>query len=119
MFGVLAESIGRDDLLILRNVSNRYGVHWQRMSNRAEGFQDVDLTDWDCVFELLSPDEQDVWYRRPCDAHGTDGKAVVYIPPDAFSGIVWQSRRTGCWRMTASKDGTTELLGWGYFSLQN
>jgi hypothetical protein len=118
MTGVLAESEGRGDYRLLRNVTNRLGVLWERLSDPAAGYVPVDLTDWYCKFELLS-DDGDVWYSRDCDAHGADGKAVVYIPPFAFANAVWSGRRSGSWRMTASKDGTTELLGCGYWTLAN
>jgi hypothetical protein len=118
MSGVLAESEGRGDYRLLRNVSNRLGVLWERLSDPAVGYVPVDLTDWYCRFELLS-DGGVVWFSRDCDAHGSDGKAVVYIPPAAFSDAAWAGRRSGSWRMTAAKDGTTELLGWGYWTLAN
>jgi hypothetical protein len=117
MTGVLAESEGRGDYRLLRNVTNRLGVLWERLNDPAVGYVPVDLTDWYCRFELLS-DESDVWFSRDCDAHGPDGKAVVYIPPAAFSDAVWAGRRSGSWRMTASSsDGTVELLGCGYWTL--
>ncbi|MEE8735345.1 hypothetical protein [Bifidobacterium subtile] len=116
MTGVLAENEGRGDYRLLRNVTNRLGVLWERLSDPAAGYVPVDLTDWYCKFELLS-NEGDVWFSRDCDAHGPDGKAVVYIPPLAFSDAVWAGRRSGEWRITASKSGVTELLGWGYWYL--
>jgi hypothetical protein len=118
MSGVLAEVEGRGDYRLLRNVTNRLGVLWERSSDPADGYVPVDLTDWYCRFELLS-DGGDVWFSRDCDAHGPDGKAVVYIPPSAFADAVWAGRRSGSWRMTAAKDGTTELLGWGCWTLTN
>jgi uncharacterized protein (DUF736 family) len=54
MSGVLAESEGRGDYRLLRNVSNRLGVLWERLSDPAVGYVPVDLTDWYCRFELLS-----------------------------------------------------------------
>lgn len=116
MSGVISESVGRGDLLLLRNVTNRVGVKWERLSDPQKGYEPVDLTDWDCAFELLSPDG-DVWYRRSCDAHGTDGLAAVYIPPDAFTADVWFGRKSGEWKITATKNNVTELLGWGYWHL--
>jgi hypothetical protein len=58
-----------------------------------------------------------VIYWRPCDAHGVDGVAAVCIPPGAFATAAWAARRSGEWRMTASKGNITELLGSGYWHL--
>jgi hypothetical protein len=117
MSGVLAETDGRGDILLLRGITNRLAVRWQRDS--GSGFQPVDLTDYVCTFELRPPGSGDVAYSRACDAHGIDGIAAVYIPPDAFTATAWATRRSGEWRMTASNGGTTELLGWGYWTLAN
>lgn len=114
--GVLAESVGRGDLLMRRAVTNRWCCTWDR--DEGQGSKPVDLTDWECVFELRSA-TGDVWYRRVCDAHGPDGKACVYIPPDAFTDRVWDGRRAGSWRMTAGLDGVVELLGEGYWSMDD
>lgn len=115
MSGVLAETSGRGDILLLRGITNRLAVTWQRDS--GSGFQPVDLTDWACRFELRVSGSDDVVYSRACDAHGVDGIAAVYIPPDVFATPVWASRRSGEWRMTASKNDVTELLGSGYWHL--
>ena len=115
MNGVLAECAGRGDLLLLRGITNRWAVTWER--NSGSGFQPVDLTDYVCTFELRLTGSEDVVYSRACDAHGIDGVAAVYIPPDVFASPVWVARRSGEWRMTASKDNITELLGSGYWHL--
>jgi hypothetical protein len=115
MTGVLAESEGRGDYRLLRNVTNRLGVLWERDS--GDGFKPVDLTDYKCMFEMRMAGSDGVVYSRACDAHGLDGVAAVYIPPEAFAAAVWAARRSGEWRMTASKDGITELLGSGYWHL--
>ena len=113
--GVLAENVGRGDVLLLRGITNRLAVTWQRDS--GSGFQPVDLTDYVCTFEMRLSGSDDVVYSRACDAHDINGVAAVYIPPDAFSDPVWTARRSGEWRMIASKDNITELLGSGYWHL--
>ena len=115
MSGVLAENVGRGDILLLRGITNRLAVKWER--DTGSGLQPVDLTDYICTFELRLPGSDGVAYSRACDAHGIDGIAAVYIPADAFTATAWAARRSGEWRMTASKDGTTELLGSGYWHL--
>jgi hypothetical protein len=113
--GVLAERAGRGDLLLLRGVTNRLAVTWQRDS--GSGFQPVDLTDYTCLFEMRLSGSDTVVYSRACDAHGVDGVAAVYIPPDVFRDSVWMTRPSGEWRLTAAKDGITELLGAGHWHL--
>lgn len=113
--GTLAENVGRGDILLLRGITNRLAVKWER--DQGSGFQPVDLTDYVCTFELRVSGSEDVVYSRACDAHGTNGVAAVYIPPDAFATPVWVARHTGEWRMTASKNDITELLGSGYWHL--
>jgi hypothetical protein len=115
MSGVLAENVGSGDILLLRGITNRLAVKWERDS--GSGFQPVDLTDYICRFELRVSGSDDVVYSRACDAHGIDGVAAVYIPPDAFTATLWADRRSGEWRMTASKNDITELLGSGYWHL--
>jgi hypothetical protein len=115
MSGVLAENAGRGDILLLRGITNRLAVKWER--DQGSGFQPVNLTDYVCTLELLLPGSDDVVYSRACDAHGIDGIAAVYIPPDAFKDQNWAARHSGEWRITASKDGVTELLGTGYWHL--
>lgn len=115
MSGVLAENVGRGDVLLLRGITNRLAVKWER--DTGSGFQPVDLTDYVCTFELRLTGSEDVVYSRACDAHGTDGLAAVYIPPDAFTADVWLGRNSGEWKITATKNNVTELLGWGYWNL--
>ena len=112
---VLAENAGRCDILLQRSITNRLAVKWERDS--GSGFQPVDLTDYMCVFELNLPGSDDIVYSRACDAHGVDGISAVYIPPDVFTDPVWPDLRSGEWRMTASKNDITELLGSGYWRL--
>ena len=112
--GVLAERVGRQDILLLRGATNRIGARWER--DQGKGFAPVDLVDWQCLFELLAPDGG-VWYSRSCDAHGPDGLAVAYVPPEAVTEVVWSGRRTGSWRITASRPGVVEVLGWGRWAL--
>lgn len=112
---VLAENVGRGDILLLPGITNRLAVKWER--DQGSGFHPVDLTDYVCTFELRLPSSEDVVYSRACDAHGVDGIAAVYIPPDVFTDPVWTARRSGEWRMTATKAGITELLGSGYWHL--
>lgn len=114
--GVLAENIGRQDILLLRGATNRIGARWQRQSKLNGPFESVDLSDWQCTFQVLSADGQ-LWYERGCDAHGADGLAAVYVPPNAFSAPAWTDRRSGSWKIIASRAGVTEILGWGYWTL--
>ena len=44
--GVLAENIGRQDILLLRGATNRIGARWQRQSKINGPFESVDLSDW-------------------------------------------------------------------------
>jgi hypothetical protein len=115
MSGVLAENAGRGDILLQRGITNRWAVKWER--NSGSGFQPVDLTDWACMFEMRLAGSDGVAYSRACDAHGADGIAAVYIPPDAFTDLVWLSRPSGEWRITATRNDVTELLGAGYWHL--
>ncbi len=69
------------------------------------------------MFEIYLPGGSSPVYSRSCDAHGVDGMAAVYIPPDAFTDLVWAGRTAGEWRMTALKDGAAELLGSGHWHL--
>jgi hypothetical protein len=115
MNGVLAENVGRGDVLLLRGITNRLGAKWER--DTGSGFQPVDLTDYVCTFELRLPGSEDVVYSRACDAHGTDGLAAVTIPANAFTADVWIRRKSGEWKITATKNNVTELLGWGYWNL--
>jgi len=117
MSGVLAENVGRGDVLLLRGVTNPWSVKWKQQTESGGAFNPVDLTDYTCKFEMRLPWSDDVAYSRLCDAHGVDGIAAVYIPPDAFRDAVWAGRRSGEWRITATKNGITELLGWGYWHL--
>ena len=112
--GVLAERVGRGDLLLLRGATNRVGVLWEQ--DAGHGFKPMDLTDWDCRFEMDGPDGS-TWYTRPCDAAGPDGEACVYMPPQAFNADIWRARTSGSWRMTAAKDDVTEMLGCGYWTM--
>lgn len=116
MDGVIAQQVARGDALFFRGVTNPWCVRWTRQTQANGPFVPVDLSGWECVFEMLSP-AGEVWYARPCDAHGPDGVAAVYIPPGAFAEDVWQARRQGSWRMRASKDTVTEMLGCGYWLL--
>lgn len=115
MSGVIAENTGRGDILLRRGVTNRLAVTWQQDS--GGGFQPVDMTDYACMFELYLPGGSSPVYSRPCDAHGVDGMAAVYIPSAAFQDAVWATRASGEWRMTASKGDVAELLGSGYWHL--
>lgn len=81
--GTLAENVGRGDILLLRGITNRLAVKWERDS--GSGFKPVDLTDYMCTFELRLTGSEDVVYSRACDAHDIDGVAAVYIPPDVFA----------------------------------
>lgn len=112
MSGVLVETAGRGDILLLRGITNRLAVRWQRDS--GSGFKPVDLTDYVCTFEMRLSGSDTVVYSRACDAHGIDGVAAVYIPPDAFKDQIWLPRPSGEWRITATRNDVTELLGWGY-----
>lgn len=113
--GVLAECAGRGDLLLLRGITNRWAVTWER--DAGSGFEPVDLTDYLCTFEMRLAGSDTVVYSRACDAHGVDGVAAIFIPSDAFTDPVWASRRSGEWRMTATQGDITELLGSGYWHL--
>ena len=115
--GVLAENVGRGDILLLRGVTNRWGVHWQQKTSASGSFEDVDLTDFTCTFDMRLTSSDDVVYSQPCDAHGTDGLAGVTIPANAFTADIWAGRTSGEWKITATKSGVTELLGWGYWHL--
>ena len=112
--GVLAENVGRQDVLLYRGVTNRLAVRWERDS--GAGYEPVDLSGYVCEFRMLDGSGEQ-FYERACDAHGTDGIAAVYAPPDAFTGSAWDSRESGTWRMTTTRGGVTELLGWGYWTL--
>ena len=114
MNGVIAENTGRGDILLLRGVTNRWAVKWER--DQGGGVQPVDLTDYTCRFEMRLPGGDAIIYSQDCDAHGLDGVAAVYIPPAAFTNPVWAGRTSGEWRITASRSVSTELLGWGYWT---
>lgn len=115
MNGVLAENVGRGDVLLLRGITNRLGAKWER--DTGSGFQPVDLTDYTCLFEMRLAGSDTVVYSRACDAHGIDGVAAVFIPPDAFKDQIWLPRPSGEWRITATRNDVTELLGAGYWHL--
>lgn len=114
---VLAENVGRGDVLLLRGITNAPGALWEMNQQDGKGFQPVDLTDWLCVFDMFLPGSDTSVFRRSCDVHGGDGIAGVIIPADAFTSRMWDGKRTGTWRITAAKDGTVELLGSGYWYL--
>lgn len=114
MSGVLAENVGRGDVLWVRGVTNRVGVHWQRAATTGAPFLDVDLTGWECWLNLTLPDGRRVLHWLcVCEP----GRATATIPPDVTSDSEWAGRTTGEWRITGSRDGTVELLGWGYWHM--
>jgi hypothetical protein len=115
MSGTIAENAGRGDILLQRGITNRLAVTWQ--CDQGGGFQPMDLTDHECRFVMYTAGAPTPAYARLCDAHGVDGVAAVYIPPEAFADPLWASRVSGTWRMTASRGGVTDLLGSGYWHL--
>lgn len=115
MNGVLAENAGRGDILLARGITNRLAVRWQQQTVSGGAFEPVDLTEYVCRLSMTSGDSE--VYAQACDAHGIDGVAAVYIPHDAFTGTVWNGRSSGEWKITATKNNVTELLGWGYWHL--
>ena len=114
---VLADSSGRGDILLDRGITNAPGALWEINQQDGNGFQPVDLTDWDCVFEMFLPGSETPVFSQTCDVHGADGIAGVNISATAFTGSEWFGRRTGTWRITGKKDDVVELLGSGYWHL--
>jgi len=116
---VLAESNGRGDVLLTRGVTNRLACRWLQKKDLNGDFLPVDLTNYTCTFELHEIEGDNTIYSQPCDAHGSDGVAAVYIPPAVFTGTKWTSMTSGTWKMTATINDTVELLGWGYWNMIN
>ncbi|WEV41645.1 hypothetical protein OZX57_06545 [Bifidobacterium sp. ESL0682] len=93
-------------------------MRWTQDRGDGRGFQPVDLLRWQGVLELRSPSGA-VWYSQQCRLTA-DGFAVATIPATAFVTNVWMQRQGGEWRIRAwpSDDSdSTEILGWGYWSL--
>lgn len=118
MNGVIAEHVGRGDILLHRGFDERVGVRWEQ--DDGTGLKPVDLTGWTGRFELLSPGDM-LWYSQALGTGSFDvsGLAVADIPWTAFTSDVWAQRVSGGWRVTGiSPDGSRrELLAHGYFNL--
>lgn len=115
---VYGKLVGRKDERFVRGDTKRLGGHWSQRDVSTGVVTDVDLTGWSGVLELWSPDGR-LWYQIACSETSADGRAVAVIPPDAFTGVHWDRRRNGTWRVrVSSPDGATvKTIGWGYWTL--
>lgn len=116
MPGVLTQAVGRQDVLIRRGVSERWGVVWEQ--DDGTGFHPVDLLAWTGRLTIVSP-HGDVWVDQPVELT-SDGHAIATIAPATTSGSEWVGRPAGSWAITAtSPDGHVERLGEGTIRIED
>lgn len=115
---VYGKAVKRRDKRFIRGDTQRFGGHWWQRNVRTGESWDVDLSDWSGVIELYSLDDE-LWYAIACSEMSVDGRAIATIPPSAFTGSAWDSRRHGTWRcrVTSPDGGTVKTIGWGYWIL--
>ncbi|MCD7100440.1 hypothetical protein [Pseudoclavibacter sp. 13-3] len=116
MPGVLTQAVGRQDVLIRRGVSARWGVLWEQ--DDGSGFQPVDLLTWSGTLRVSSP-HGDVWLEQPVELT-SDGLAIADLAASTTSSDVWAGRPRGTWTITAtSPDGHVERLGEGTIRIED
>lgn len=113
MSGVLTQDVGRMDLLIHRGASERFGVLWEQSSGGR--YLPVDLSGWACTATFTAPDGTVLLAREA--EHSVNGTAACTLTPADTSADTWAAIAGGAWRITASKDGRTDVLAWGNFTL--
>lgn len=116
MSGVLTQAIGRQDVLIRRGVSARWGVRWEQ--DDGTGFRPVDLLAWSGTLRISSP-RGDVWVEQPVQLTA-DGHAIADLSAAVTSPDAWAGRPYGAWTITAtSPDGHVERLGEGTIRIED
>jgi hypothetical protein len=110
---VLAQGVGRADLLIHRGISESFGVHWEQ--DTGSGLQDVDLSGW-TITATLSSGQGDVWLTKT-GVGAVNGIAKFDLAASDTSDPVWLGRQLGEWHLIGVSGARTELLGWGHFAL--
>lgn len=106
------------DILLYRDITNVFGVSWERSSDGAATFTGVDLSTWTGRFTLRSP-SGDEWLALPTQsAH--NGVTVATVEPKDLSDPAWAARSGGSWSITlTSPAGRAERLAAGYFALEH
>lgn len=97
-----------------RGVTEKFGVLWEEDS--GNGFEPVDLSDWQVVFRIASP-LGEIWAEIPAIG-GTTGVASVEISKDTLAGPEWAARGSGQWALTAIKGDRVERLADGNYYLE-
>ena len=113
---VLMQDTPRQDILIRRGVSEKFGVLWEEDSGDGRGYQPVDLSDWACTLRIASP-MGEVWAEYPA-IPGANGVVSVELPADALLGQEWAARGSGQWSLTASFADRVERLADGNYYLE-
>ncbi|PLS31629.1 hypothetical protein Uis1B_0621 [Bifidobacterium margollesii] len=116
---VYGKRVRRLDRWLVRGDSNQLGGRWRKLNVPTNEITPVDLSEWSGVAELWSPDGAERWWHGTCGVMSDDGHAVCSIPPAAFAGAEWQSRRHGTWKVTVTSPdkATVRTIGWGYWTL--
>lgn len=116
MSGVLAQPVGRQDVLVRRGTTARWGVLWEQ--DTGAGFAPVNMLGWVGVLRLTSLNG-DVWLEQEI-APTSDGYAIAELAPAVMAGPVWAGRRVGSWAITVtSPDGLVERLGEGTIRIED
>lgn len=113
---VLTQDTPRQDILIRRGVSEKFGVLWEEDDGTGAGFQPVDLTAWSCVLRIASP-MGEMWAEMQA-IPGSNGVVSVEIAADALMAPEWAARGSGQWSLTASLGDRVERLADGNYYLE-
>lgn len=101
MYGVMANTCMRKDVVLRRGCANTFGVRW-RERVPGEGAREKDLMGWSAYLEMSYMGEPVYGQQCMATAHGL---VVAEIPSSAFSGSSWDARASGEYRITASEPG--------------
>lgn len=113
---VLTQDTPRQDILIRRGVTEKFGVLWEEDDGSGAGYQPVDLSGWECSLRIASP-MGEVWAEYPA-IPGANGIVSVELPASALMAPEWAARGSGQWSLTAVLGDRVERLADGNYYLE-